>query len=185
VTHRRHAVGTGRDGPAARQLLWCRAVPDEERISATRRIAAPAATIFAIITDPAGQVAIDGSHMLVAARGATRLEAVGDSFKVDMDRDALGDLPLGQYQVLNTVTKIEPDRLLEWNVGSAERGPLGHVYGYQLEPAGGDATDVTSYCDWSGISDALRERIPRWPIVPKMALISTLEKLDALATKSA
>jgi uncharacterized protein YndB with AHSA1/START domain len=159
-------------------------VSDEERISATRRIAAPAASIFAIITDPAGQVAIDGSHMLKAAPHAKRLEAVGDSFSINMDRDALGDLPLGQYQVLNTVTKIEPDHLLEWNVGSAERGPLGHVYGYVLEPDGDDATEVTSYCDWSGISDALRERIPRWPIVPKMALISTLEKLDALATKS-
>jgi hypothetical protein len=101
---------------------------------------------------------------------------------MDMDREALGDLPLGQYQVLNTVTKIEPDRLLEWNVGSAERGPLGHVYGYELEPVGPGETDVTSYCDWSGISDAVRERVARWPIVPKMALISTLEKLDALAT---
>jgi len=157
-------------------------VPDEERISATRRIAAPAAAIFAIVADPAGQVAIDGSHMLVAAPGAARLAAVGDTFTMDMDREALGDLPLGQYQVLNTVTKIEPDRLLEWNVGSAERGPLGHVYGYELEPVGPGETDVTSYCDWSGISDAVRERIARWPIVPKMALISTLEKLDALAT---
>ena len=159
-----------------------RAVPDDERISATRRIAAPAATIFAIVTDPNGQVAIDGSHMLVAAPDAARLAAVGDSFTIDMDREALGDMPLGKYQVLNVVTKIEPDRLLEWNVGSAERGPLGHVYGYVLEPAGDGETDVTSYCDWSGISPELRERIPRWPIVPKMALISTLEKLDALAT---
>jgi hypothetical protein len=157
-------------------------VSDEERISATRRIAAPAATIFAIVSDPAGQVAIDGSHMLVAAPGATRVAAVGDTFTMDMDREALGDLPLGRYQVLNTVTKIEADRLLEWNVGSAERGPIGHVYGYELVPAGDGATDVTSYCDWSGISDAMRERIAHWPIVPKMALISTLEKLDALAT---
>jgi hypothetical protein len=157
-------------------------VPDDDRISATRRIAAPAARIFAIITDPAGQVAIDGSHMLVAAPDAARLAAVGDSFAMDMDRDALGDLPLGKYQVLNTVTKYEQDRLLEWNVGSAERGPLGHVYGYALDPIDDDATDVTSYCDWSGISDAMRERIAHWPIVPKMALISTLEKLDALAT---
>src|SRR5688572_16492233 len=110
--------------------------------------------------------------MLVAAPDAQRLAAVGDTFTMDMDREALGDLPLGQYQVLNTVTKIEPDRLLEWNVGSAERGPLGHVYGYELEPVGPGETDVTSYCDWSGISDAVRERIARWPIVPKMALIS-------------
>ena len=139
--------------------LWFALVSDEERISATRRIAAPAAAIFAIVSDPAGQVAIDGSHMLVAAEDAKRLQAVGDTFTMDMDREALGDLPLGKYQVLNTVTKIEPDRLLEWNVGSAERGPVGHVYGYELAPAGDGATDVTSYCDWSGISDAVRERI--------------------------
>ena len=157
---------------------------DDERISATRRIPAPAAAIFAIVADPAGQVAIDGSHMLVAAPDAARLEAVGDAFTMDMDREALGDMPLGKYQVLNTVTKFEQDRLLEWNVGSAERGPFGHVYGYALEPVDEDVTDVTSYCDWSGISDALRERIAHWPIVPKMALITTLEKLDALATRS-
>jgi hypothetical protein len=158
-------------------------VPDE-RISATRRINAPAAAIFSIITDPHGQVAIDGSHMLVAAPDAKRLEAVGDSFAMDMDREALGDIPLGKYTVLNIVTKIEPDRLLEWNVGSAEYGPLGHVYGYELVPDGDGATEVTSYCDWSGITDAVRERVTKWPIVPKMALISTLEKLDGLATKA-
>ncbi len=156
-------------------------MPDE-RISATRRIAAPADVIFDIISDPAGQVAVDGSHMLVTAPDATPLAAVGDSFTMDMDREALGDLPLGQYTVLNTVTKIEPGRLLEWNVGSAEHGPLGHVYGYELVPDG-DATEVTSYCDWSGISDAVRERVARWPIVPKMALMTTLENLDRLATE--
>ncbi len=159
-------------------------VSDEERISATRRISAPAAAIFNIVAHPAGQVAIDGSHMLVAAPDATRLQAVGDAFTMDMDREALGDLPLGKYQVLNTVTKFEQDRLLEWNVGSAERGPFGHVYGYALVPVDEVVTDVTSYCDWSGISDVLRERIAHWPVVPKMALITTLEKLDALATGS-
>ncbi len=164
--------------------LGCGLVSEEERISATRRISAPAATIFAIVTDPAGQVAIDGSHMLVAASDAARLEAVGDAFSMDMDREALGDLPMGEYTVLNTVTKFEQDRVLEWNVGSAERGPFGHVYGYALDPVDEHMTDVTSYCDWSGISDVLRERIAHWPVVPKMALITTLEKLDALATSS-
>jgi hypothetical protein len=157
-------------------------VSDEDRISASRRIAAPASTIFGIITDPAGQVAIDGSHMMVTAPDAARLEAVGDSFTIDMDREALGDFPLGKYQVLNTVTRYETDRVLEWNVGSVERGVIGHVYGYELAPTDDGGTDVTSYCDWSAISDAWRERL-RWPIVPKMALITTLEKLDALASR--
>ncbi|MET0145256.1 MAG: SRPBCC family protein [Ilumatobacteraceae bacterium] len=154
----------------------------DDRISATRRIDAPAAAIFAIVSDPAGQVAIDGSHMLVSAPDARRLEAVGDSFVMDMDREALGDLPLGTYSVRNTVTQFTPDRLIEWNVGSIDRGPIGHVYGYELVPLDDGATEVTSYCDWSAISDAVRARVTRWPIVPKMALIGTLEKLDRLVT---
>lgn len=156
----------------------------DERVSATRRIPASPADIFAIITDPSMHVAIDGSHMLVAAPNAKRLEAVGDSFVIDMDRDALGDLPMGKYSVFNVVTRISPDTLLEWNVGSEERGPLGHVYGYELTPVGAHETDVTSYCDWSGISAKVRERVT-FPIVPKMALITTLEKLDSIATKPA
>lgn len=152
----------------------------EDRVFVSRTIAAPASAIFAIVTDPAAHVKIDGSHMLVTAPDAKPVAAVGDYFMMDMDRDALGDFPLGEYTVKNTITKFEPDRLLEWNVGSGE--PLGHVYGYELEPDGDTSTTVTLYCDWSGISDATREFLPHWPIVPKMALITTLEKLDQLAT---
>jgi hypothetical protein len=154
----------------------------DDRISATRRIAAPAAAIFAIVSDPRMHVEIDGSYMLVTAPDGERLAAVGDSFAMDMDRDALGDRPLGRYSVLNVVTRIEPDRLLEWNVGNAERGPLGHVYGYELAPVDERTTDVTSYCDWSAVAERVRERV-RFPVVPKMALLATLEKLDRLATQ--
>jgi len=153
----------------------------EERISATRRIAASADAIFAIVSDPNGHVAIDGSHMLVAAPDAQPLTAVGDTFVIDMDREALGDMPLGKYKVENVVTKIDPGALFEWSVGIPGRGPVGHVYGYELAEAGDGSTEVTSYCDWSGISDEMRSA-RTWPIVPKMALITTLEKLDRLVT---
>ena len=154
-----------------------------ERIAATRRVAAPAGHIFRLITDPAVHVRIDGSGMLVEAGTGVVLRAVGDAFEMEMDREPIGDLPLGRYRVRNTVTRIEPDALLEWSVAANGRSPWGHVWGYALAPVGEGETDVTSYCDWSQISPALRERIPRWPIVPKMALITTLEKLDALATR--
>jgi hypothetical protein len=160
-----------------------------DRVSALRRIDAAAADIFAVVSDPVKQVEIDGSHMLVAARDAKPLRSVGDTFVIDMDREALGDLPLGKYTVMNIVTKVELDRLLEWSVGSVEGGPLGHVYGYQLDPVDADHTDVTLYCDWSGfnwsaVPPEMRERL-RFPVVPKMALITTLEKLDRLMTESA
>jgi hypothetical protein len=163
-------------------------MPDD-RVSATRRIAASASDIFGIVTDPAKHVEIDGSHMLVAAQDAEPLRAVGDSFVVNMDRDALGDLPLGKYTVRNVVTRMKTDRLLEWSVGGVDSEPLGHVYGYELAPAGTDETDVTLYCDWSGfnwqaVPEAMRSQV-RFPVVPKMALITTLEKLDRVATRSA
>jgi hypothetical protein len=159
----------------------------DDRVSATRRIGASASDIFSIVTDPAKHVEIDGSHMLVAAEDAAPLRAVGDSFVVNMDRDALGDLPLGKYTVRNVVTKMSPDSLLEWTVGGVDSAPLGHVYGYELAPAGAGETDVTLYCDWSGfnweaVPEAVRSQV-RFPVVPKMALITTLEKLDRVATE--
>jgi hypothetical protein len=45
-----------------------------ERVSVTRRIPAPAAAVFAVVSDPAGQVRIDGSGMLAAT--LERLERV-------------------------------------------------------------------------------------------------------------
>lgn len=47
--------------------------------------------------------------------------------------EALGDVRLGKYKVVNTVTHIESDRLIEWNVGAPGRTPIGHVYGYELD----------------------------------------------------
>jgi hypothetical protein len=158
----------------------------DQRVSTSRRIAAAPSDLFRIVTDPAMHVEIDGSHMLVLAQESKPLRAVGDAFVIDMDREALGDLPLGKYTVRNVVTQIEPDRLLEWTVGSVDTKPLGHVYGYELTPAGPGETDVTHYCDWSGfdweaVPEAVRPQI-RFPVVPKMALITTLEKLDRLVT---
>jgi len=152
-----------------------------DRISTTRVIAAPAATIFAVITEPSMHVAIDGSGMLMLAPDARTLRAVGDSFAMDMDREALGDVPLGKYKVVNTVTRIEPDRLLEWNVGSPGRTPIGHVYGYELVPLDGGRTEVTSYCDWTNLTEKMRAMVT-FPVVPLPMLEATLVKLDALIT---
>jgi hypothetical protein len=70
-----------------------------ERIEVDRTIAAPAADIFAVLTDPQGHVAIDSSGMLQDAEGDP-VKALGDSFVVHMDREALNDFPqLGKYDV--------------------------------------------------------------------------------------
>ena len=58
---------------------------DPERVELSRRIPAPAASIFAVITDPNGHVAIDGSGMLIGAPDARILTGVGDTFLIDME----------------------------------------------------------------------------------------------------
>ncbi len=154
--------------------------PGDNRIVISRIVDAPPSEIFRVVTDPNMQVEIDGSGMLEAAPGSTRLEAVGDTFEMDMDREPLGDVPMGKYKVLNTVTRIVPDSLLEWNVGSVERGPYGHVYGWAIAEVGPDATEVTNYCDWSGVPEHVREH---FPIVPAAMMEKSVEKLVDLVAR--
>ena len=79
---------------------------DERNIEVTRTIqAADAGTIFRVLCDPQGHVAIDSSGMLMSAEGVP-VTAVGDTFVVHMDREALNDYPLGRYDV--TVTMARP-----------------------------------------------------------------------------
>lgn len=73
-----------------------------ERIEVKRTLRADPASIFAILCDPQGHVAIDGSGMLMSADGDL-VNATGDEFVVHMDREALGDLPMGQYDVTVTI----------------------------------------------------------------------------------
>jgi glutathione peroxidase len=154
-----------------------------ERVSASRRIAAPIAAIYHLVADPAGHVRIDGSGMLDDAADSRPLTAVGDTFRVAMDRTPLNDIPeLVKYEVENTVTRIIPNRLVEWTVGPVGQPPYGHRYGWLLEPVDGNTTDVTNYCDWSEIIPALRERRPDWPIVPVAMLEETVARLDQLVT---
>lgn len=154
----------------------------EERVTLTRTIAAPPERIFDLVTDPVMHVEIDGSGMLQAPIDAKKLTAVGDTFDMKMDREPLGDIPMGKYEVRNTVTKLEPNALLEWTVGGIDTPPVGHVYGWQLEDAGNGSTKVSHYCDWTNIIPALRAAEREWPIVPVHMLEGSMANLERLAT---
>ncbi len=155
----------------------------EERVSVTRVIAAPAAAIYAIVSDPEGHVRIDGSGMLEASSESKPLTSVGETFDIHMDRTPLNDIPgLVKYSVRNTVTQIEPDRLVEWTIGGIDQPPLGHVYGWRLTPVSDSETEVTNYCDWTDIVQALRDAGRTWPFVPVEMLEESLGKLERLVT---
>ena len=99
---------------------------------------------------------------------------------MDMDRTSLGDQPMGKYQSVNTVTRIVPDELLEWNVGLPEHGPFGHVYGWEITAVGPGETKVTNYCEWPDIPEFAR---PHFPIVPLAMLEKSVENLAALVSR--
>jgi hypothetical protein len=142
-----------------------------DRFEVQRTIAADPATIFRVLSDPQGHVAIDSSGMLLDATGEP-VKAVGDTFVVHMDREALNDYPLGLYDVTVTITTFVPDREIAWTVLGQIRPPIGHIYGYTLEP-GDEGTLVTSYYDWSSI-DAVWKEAGIMPVMSEGALRATL-----------
>ena len=54
------------------------------------------------------------------------------------------------------ITTYEQDREIAWTIEGAIQPPIGHIYGYKLEPMDG-GTLVTSYYDWSNIHQKWRE----------------------------
>jgi hypothetical protein len=153
-----------------------------ERIEVERTIPAAPGAIFAILCDPQGHVAIDSSGMLQDAEGEP-VSAVGDSFVVHMDREALNDYPLGLYDVTVSITRFVADREIEWTILGRLRPQIGHVYGYQLEPAD-EGTLVTSYYDWSDIDPVWREA-GIFPILSEGALRATLGILARTVARGA
>lgn len=142
-----------------------------ERFEVERLVRAEPAEVFSVLRDPQGHVAIDSSGMLVSATGDP-VCGVGDRFEVHMDREALNDFPLGEYDVTVEIIAYEADREIAWTILGAIEPQIGHVYGYRLEPADG-GTLVTSYYDWSGIHDQWRAA-GIFPILPESALRATL-----------
>lgn len=149
--------------------------PAVERFEVSRLIAVDPGAVFAVLADPQGHVAIDSSGMLQSADGSP-VAAVGDTFVVHMDREALNDYPLGLYDVTVTITRFERDREIAWKIDGMIKPPIGHTYGYRLEPADG-GTLVTSIYDWSEIHPDWRAA-GIFPVLQEGALRATLGILD-------
>ena len=143
-----------------------------QRLEVDRAIAADPSAIFEVLRSPDGHVSIDASGMLMSAEGDPA-SGVGDRFLVHMDRDALGDVPLGEYDVTVVIETYEPDREIAWSIDGVMQPPLGHVYGYRLEPVDG-GTLATSYYDWSNLHPDYVAIADRFPIVSEASLRATL-----------
>ncbi len=142
-----------------------------ERLEAQRMISASPAKIFSVLCDPNGHVTIDSSGMLMSATGS-RVSGVGQTFTVHMDREALGDYPLGLYDVEVVITTFEADVEIAWTVVGQLKPNIGHVYGYRIEAVDAGSL-VTSYYDWSDIDPVWREA-DIFPIMSEQALRASL-----------
>jgi hypothetical protein len=151
-----------------------------ERFDVQRTIAADPAKIFAVLADPHGHVAIDSSGMLQDATGDP-VTGVGDTFVVHMDRESLNDYPMGRYDVTVSITTYEQDREIAWTIFGQIKPPIGHIYGYTLEPVA-DGTLVTAYYDWSKIDPTWKEA-NIFPVIPESALRATLGILARTVTR--
>lgn len=170
------------DGGARDALVGMTAPVDS--LSARRFIPAPPSRIFGVLVDPLGHVDIDASGMLQGADGGT-VTAVGDRFVVHMDREALGDVSMGHYDVAVVIDRFEADREIGWWIDGTIQPPIGHRYGYTLEPAeyeGVDGTWVTSTYEWSQVSDKWR---PIFPVLTEANLRATLGILERVTRRRA
>ena len=150
---------------------------DTERFELQRPITASAADVFRIVSDPAGHVAIDSTGMLQSYTGSPATK-VGDEFVIHMDRESLNDFPLGKYDVTVRITTFEQDKEIAWTILGQLEPPIGHIYGYRLDPGEEDGTTlVTSYYDWSQIHEQWR-KADIFPIISELAIRATLGILE-------
>ncbi len=145
----------------------------DQRIEVQRAIAAEPSAIFDLLRSPDGHVAIDASGMLMWAEGDPATD-VGDRFTMHMDRDSLRDFDLGEYEVEVVISAFEQDREVAWTIDGVMQPPIGHIYGYRLDPIDG-GTLVTSYYDWSEIHEDYREAAATvFPVIKETGLMATL-----------
>ena len=98
----------------------------DERFEVQRTIKAAPDEIFRVLRDPRGHVAIDSAGMLMSATGEP-VSGVGDSFVVHMDREALNDYPLGEYDVTVNIITYEQDREIAWPIGGLMTPSIVHA----------------------------------------------------------
>lgn len=141
--------------------------------SASTTIAAPPATVFAILSDPRQHPRIDGSGSVRnQVSGPDRLE-LGSEFGMDMKMGA-------PYKIKNKVVEYEPDQLIAWrHMGT-------HRWRYELAPTADGGTAVTETWDLSHCNPVLRAALSAmFGSKTQTALEETMVKLKAAAEADA
>jgi hypothetical protein len=156
-----------------------------ENVSATLTVAAPAATVFAVLADPTTHSSIDGTGWVQEAVDRAPLTEVGQIFRMGMYHP---NHPDRDYRVVNKVEVLDRPRAIGWLPGEEkDDGQLsfgGWVWRYDLAPLGPSRTEVTLTYDWSAVPQVIREYIQFPPFGPQH-LKNSLHHLAELAAPAA
>ena len=139
-------------------------------VSASRDIAAGPERIFELIADPSQQPRWDGNDNLATAAAGQRVRRAGDVFTMQI---TTGDIRE------NHVVEFDEGRLIAWMPAEVGRNRPGHLWRWELEPAGAASTRVTCTYDWTRLAD--KNRLPRAQATTAERLQASLTRLAALA----
>lgn len=152
---------------------------DRDVVTVERVVHAPAAAIFALLTDPSRHHTFDGSGTVRGAKGKIGPVALGDRFGMAMK---LG-VP---YAMESTVVELEPDRRIAWRTTGPTRIGRhfgGRVWRYELEPVDG-GTLVRESWDITGESAITKPAVRRAAGVTRKNMAATLDRLEELLASS-
>src|SRR6516165_11985414 len=109
-------------------------------VSASREIAAEPRPIFELIADPAAQPGWDGNDNLAAAPAGQRVRRTGDVFTMTLTRGGVRQ---------NHVVEFDEGRRIAWMPAELGQARPGHLWRWELEPAGASRTRVPATYDWT------------------------------------
>lgn len=138
-------------------------------VSASREIAAPSDVIFELIADPAQQPRWDGNENLLRMASGGRVRGVGEVFTMEIKQGGFRD---------NLVIEFEEGRRIAWRPAVAGEQPLGHLWRWELQPAGEGRTLVTHTYDWTQLTD--EKRFPKASATTADKLQESVDRLAAI-----
>lgn len=150
-------------------------MPDQTSITVHRDIDASAQDVFDLLSNPDRHNEFDGSGFVRSADHPQRIQAVGDSFRMNMSGDHMG----GDYQTDNQVTGFQPGKVISWQTAPAGQQPPGWEWSYELTPESPERTGVSLTYDWSRVTDKEILKQVSFPLISEEQLEGSLAKLAA------
>jgi uncharacterized protein YndB with AHSA1/START domain len=142
-------------------------------VSVTREIAAAPEKVFELIVDPAQQPRWDGNDNLAEAATGQRVRGKGDVFTMTLTSGAVRE---------NHVVEFDEGRRIAWTPAEPGQRPPGHLWRWELAPAGSFSTRATCTYDWTRLTD--EKRLLRARATTAEKLLASLDRLAALAEES-